>query len=76
MAIFRRERNWLSDNLSVKFSIDNVLPLKGRVVCGLHCHTNLRIITAEENNKKANKTLDCFRTYCPPVDAFYLKKEN
>jgi hypothetical protein len=38
--------------------VDHVLPLRGRAVCGLHVHTNLRIIKAAENLAKGNKVLD------------------
>lgn len=36
-------------------TVDHIVPLNNRLVCGLHCEANLRIISAEENRKKGNK---------------------
>ena len=38
-----------------KYSVDHIIPLKNKYVCGLHHINNLRIITTEENLKKGNK---------------------
>ena len=36
-------------------TVDHIVPLNNRLVCGLHCEDNLRIVSAEENRKKGNK---------------------
>lgn len=46
-----------SKSTGIKHHVDHVIPLRSRIVCGLHAHTNLRVIPAEENIRKSNKLL-------------------
>ena len=39
-----------------KVHVDHVIPLRGTLVCGLHCKENLAIITEQENYGKSNHT--------------------
>lgn len=36
----------------VEHEVDHIVPLQGKIVCGLHIATNLRVITAVANNRR------------------------
>jgi hypothetical protein len=45
----------LTNTTGIKHQVDHIVPLQSKLVCGLHCEYNLRIITKEENLRKSNK---------------------
>jgi hypothetical protein len=45
----------LTDSTGIEHHVDHDIPLRGRVVSGLHVHTNLVIRTRTENMAKYNK---------------------
>ena len=48
------EARHLTLTTGIKHSVDHVIPLKGRLVCGLHVETNLAILSLTQNSQKHN----------------------
>lgn len=48
------EADELTKTTGIRHSVDHIVPLKNRIVCGLHCEANLRVITLSENCSKGN----------------------
>lgn len=55
----RKRRNLLT---SVEWHVDHILPLKGKVVSGLHIWSNLQVIPKILNLKKRNKEMAKYLT--------------
>jgi len=47
----------ISAKTGIQHDVDHIIPLRGKLVCGLHCENNLQILTMAENAAKGNKCL-------------------
>lgn len=57
VALYQRRRE-IQEQTGIPHHVDHIVPLRGKLVCGLHCLANLRIIPAEENQVKGNKLIE------------------
>lgn len=39
----------------IKHEVDHIVPILSGVVCGLHWHGNMRVVTKAENASKGNR---------------------
>jgi len=55
LQLYKKRNNLNKKYGKNKYSVDHIIPLKHKYICGLHTINNLRIITTIENLKKHNK---------------------
>lgn len=57
LAAIYQECRSRSEMTGVQLQVDHLIPIKSKVVCGLHVPWNLRIIPAKANHRKSNRLL-------------------
>lgn len=55
MDALREEARRLTKTTGIKHEIDHIYPICSDTICGLHVHTNMRIVTASVNAAKSNR---------------------
>ena len=55
LQLYKKRNNLNKKYGKNKYSVDHIIPLKHKYICGLHTINNLQIITTTENLKKGNK---------------------
>ncbi len=45
----------LTNETGIMHEVDHSIPIKGKLVCGLHVETNLEILTFDKNRSKSNR---------------------
>ena len=51
----KEEANAIFKDYGILFHVDHIIPLRGKLVSGLHVEDNLQVLSAKENLSKNNR---------------------
>jgi 5-methylcytosine-specific restriction endonuclease McrA len=54
MRFLYQEAAQMSKDFGTEFEVDHIIPLQGKVVCGLHVPWNLRVVARSQNRRKSS----------------------
>jgi hypothetical protein len=54
VAMYEKAKR-MTQETGIQHDVDHIVPLRGKLVSGLHTHDNLQVITSAENKRKAAK---------------------
>lgn len=58
MQAYYAEAKRLEGETGIRHEVDHIIPLQGKIVCGLHCEANLQVLPMTQNRRKSNHLID------------------
>jgi hypothetical protein len=55
MCALYEQADALTRETGERYEVDHIVPLQSKLVCGLHCEANLRVVKVGENRSKGNR---------------------
>lgn len=69
---FHAEAERREQETGIQFDVDHIVPLDGKIICGLHVPWNLRVITHSDNISRPKHFVDLHLAECKATEIFNL----